>query len=344
MHRKSIGRLTVSAALALMLFAWAPAVAQQGTGQNASSDVRQKVLVRFTWKLKAEYVPLFVALDKGYYAAEGLDVQLAEGSGPTTVVKVIAIGTEQFGYGAATVIADAVSRDLPVQVVAVYQPRAPIALVSFPDVPLNTPKDLEGRKLGLVPGETFGNLLQTFGRINNFDHTKVTVLQMELGALTSQFLLRKIDYTTVYVNNTLPMLEKQTGVKLNAMPIADFGLKVLGASLFVNSDFARKNPETVRKLLRATAKGYAETARDPKGATDILEKYLTIKPDRRILEQQVIETARATPVIEGRPIGWQSEADWRDNLELLKATDAVKEIKDLRFYYTNDYLLAGPSG
>jgi NitT/TauT family transport system substrate-binding protein len=148
----------------------------------------------------------------------------------------------------------------------------------------------------------------------------------------------------VYVNNTLPMLEKQTGVKLNAMPIADFGLKVLGASLFVNSDFARKNPETVRKLLRATAKGYAETARDPKGATDILEKYLTIKPDRRILEQQVIETARATPVIEGRPIGWQSEADWRDNLELLKATDAVKEIKDLRFYYTNDYLLAGPSG
>src|SRR5262245_51005053 len=96
MHRKSIGRLTVSAALAFMLFASAPAVAQQGTGQSASSDVRQKVLVRFTWKLKAEYVPLFVALDKGYYAAEGLDVQLAEGSGPTTVVKVIAIGTEQF--------------------------------------------------------------------------------------------------------------------------------------------------------------------------------------------------------------------------------------------------------
>lgn len=320
-----------------MLAASAPAIAQPAAGPTVSSGAK-KVLVRFTWKLKAEYAPLFVALDKGYYAAEGLDVQLAEGSGPTTVVKVIAIGTENFGYGAATVIADAVSRDLPVQVVAVYQPRAPIAIVSFPDIPLNTPKDMEGRKLGLVPGETFGNLLQTFGRINNFDPNKVTVLKMELGALTSQFMLRKIDYTTLYVNNTLPMMERQAGVKLNTMKIADFGLKVLGASLFVNKDFAKANPETVKKLLRATAKGYVETARDPKGATDIMEKHLTIKVDRNILERQVLETARATPVIEGKPVGWQNEADWRDNLELLKVTDAVKEIKDLHSYYTNDYL------
>jgi NitT/TauT family transport system substrate-binding protein len=174
-------------------------------------------------------------------------------------------------------------------------------------------------------------------KINHFDHTKVTVLQMELGALTSQFLLRKIDYTTLFVNNTLPMMEKQAGVKLNTMKISDFGLKVLGSSLFVNSEFAKHNPIIVRKVLTATARGYVETARDPKGATDILEKYLTIKPDRNILEQQVIETAHATPLIEGKPVGWQNEKDWRDNLELLKSTNTVKEIKDLRLYYTNDY-------
>ena len=43
--------------------------------------------VRFTWKLKGEYAPLFVALDKGYYKAEGLDVDLAEGIGAQTVLK-----------------------------------------------------------------------------------------------------------------------------------------------------------------------------------------------------------------------------------------------------------------
>jgi NitT/TauT family transport system substrate-binding protein len=165
MHSRSSAVLNFAIALAFMLFAWAlPAAAQLATGPNVPAEAREKVLIRFTWKLKAEYAPLFVALGKGYYAAEGLDVQLGEGSGPTTVVKVIAAGTENFGYGATTLIADAVSRDLPVQVIAVYQPTAPIAIVSFPDIPLNIPKDLEGRKLGLVPGETFGNLLQTWPR------------------------------------------------------------------------------------------------------------------------------------------------------------------------------------
>jgi len=56
---------------------------------QAPGAERQSVLVRFTWKLKGEFAPLFVALDKGYYAAEGLDVKFAEGSGAETVVKLI---------------------------------------------------------------------------------------------------------------------------------------------------------------------------------------------------------------------------------------------------------------
>ena len=53
--------------------------------------------MRFTWKLKGEYAPLFVALDKGYYKAEGLEVDLAEGSGAQTVLKLLASGNEKFG-------------------------------------------------------------------------------------------------------------------------------------------------------------------------------------------------------------------------------------------------------
>lgn len=329
----------ISIAFALVLAVrMLPAAAQSPATFSDPAGPLRKVLVRFTWKLKAEYAPLFVAREKGYYAAEGLDVQLSEGSGPTTVVKVIGVGEENFGFGPATVVAEAVNRDLPVQVIAVYQPRAPIAIVSFPDIPLNSPKDLEGRKLGLVPGETFGTLLPTFAKINNFDYTKVTVLQMELGAATAQFLRRKIDYTTLFVNNTLPLMERQAGVKLNVMKIADFGLKVLGASLFVNSKFANNNPEIVRKLLRATGRGFVETARDPERATDIIEKYLAIKVDRKILEQQVMETVRAAPITESKPVGWQRETDWRDNLELLETTKTIKEIGDLHLYYTNEYL------
>src|SRR6201982_2211084 len=127
-----------------------------GAWQTAHAQALDKLTVRFTWKLKGEYAPLFVALDKGFYKAEGLEVDLAEGSGAQTVLKLLAGGNEKFGYGPAVSAAQAVSQGLPVKVVALYQTKAPMGVISFPDVPLKTPKDLEGKRLAISVGETFG--------------------------------------------------------------------------------------------------------------------------------------------------------------------------------------------
>ena len=298
----------------------------------------QSVLVRFTWKQKGEYAPLYVALDKGYYAAEGLNVTFAEGSGSETVVKVIGGGTNEIGYGSATAVAEAASQGIKVEVIAVYQPSAPIALVSFPDVNLTTPRDLEGKRLGVSVGEVMDNMLGPFAAINHFDPSKVTIVQLDNSARSALFMARKLDVTAIFLNNELPLYEKRAGVKLHTLAIADFGLRLLGASFFVNADFARNNPDLLRALLRATAKGYLDAKHDPQGATDIMEKYLKLKMDRTILEEQVRATLDATPIPQGEPLGWQSSTDWQANLELLRSTGAIQSVKDLATYYTNEYL------
>ena len=238
----------------------------QSTEPAVTGGPRQKLTVRFTWKLATYFTPLFVALDRGYYAAEGLDLELAEGSGSETVVQLIAHGTEKVAYGPATVAAEAVSVGLPVIVVAVYLPRIPIGLISFPDVPLRTPKDLEGKKLGYSVGETFANLLAPFARINNVDLSKVTRVQLETSARNAQFITRNIDVMSLYTNDQIPLLEKRLKLKFNVLKLSDFGLPLLGQGFMVNRDFARTNPEAIRMLLRATAKGYADTFDDPKAA------------------------------------------------------------------------------
>src|SRR5262249_17282061 len=91
----------------------------------AHGQTPERLTVRFTWKLKGEYAPLYVALQKGYYNAEGLDVQLSEGNGAQNVLKALASGNENFGYGPAVAAARAVSQGLPVKVVALYQTSAP---------------------------------------------------------------------------------------------------------------------------------------------------------------------------------------------------------------------------
>jgi NitT/TauT family transport system substrate-binding protein len=326
--------LTAAIAMSL-LAALTLAVAPDDIARGQTSE---KLTVRFTWKLKGEYAPLYVALQKGYYNAEGLDVQLSEGNGAQNVLKALASGNENFGYGPAVAAARAVSQGLPVKVVALYQTSAPMAVIAFPDTPLKGPKDIEGKRLAISVGETFGDMIRPFTRINNIDLGKVQLIQMDASARTSQFLTRKVDIMSVYLSNELPQIEKRAGVKFNVIKVTDFGLNVLGASMYVSNAFAEQKPDTVKKLLRATAKGYRDAMADPKAAAKIMASYMAVPEQPDVLEQQVEATMVTTNAPAGKPIGWQSEADWRANLDLLKETGDIDDIKPLSSYFTNAYL------
>lgn len=305
---------------------------------TAFAQGAEKLTIRFTWKLKGEYAPLYVALEKGYYKAEGLDVQLAEGNGAQNVLKAIAAGNEKFGYGPAVAAAQAVSQGLPVKVVAVYQTKTPMGVIAFPDTPLKTPKDLEGKRLAVSVGETFGDMLVPFTKINGVDITKITQIQMDASARTAQFLTRKIDVMSVYLSNELPQIEKRAGVAFNVLKVSDFGLNLLGASIYVGNAFAEQNPDTVKKLLRATEKGYRDAMANPKDAAKIIAKYMIVPEQPDVLDRQVEVTAASTNALVGKPIGWQEAADWENNLNLLKETGGIAEIKAVNVYYTNQYL------
>ena len=92
------------------------------------------------------------------------------------------------------------------------------------------------------------------------------------------------------------------------------------------------------KLLRATAKGYRDAMADPKEAAKIMASYMAVPEQPDVLEQQVEATMVTTNAPPDKPIGWQAEADWRANLDLLKETGDIDEIKPLNSYFTNAYL------
>ena len=161
---------------------------------------------------------------------------------------------------------------------------------------------------------------------------------MDASARSTQFLTRKIDVMSVYLSNELPQLEKRSGVKFNLLRVSDFGLNLLGASMIVANAFAEQNPETVKKLLRATAQGYGDSIAAPKQAAKIMAKYMKVPEDPDVLEQQVEATVVSTNAPEGKPLGWQDSADWQSNLSLLKETGGIAEVKHLGAYFSNDYL------
>jgi NitT/TauT family transport system substrate-binding protein len=106
----------------------------------------------------------------------------------------------------------------------------------------------------------------------------------------------------------------------------------------VSHAFAEQKPDTVKKLLRATGKGYRDAMADPKEAAKIMAKHMAVPEQPDVLEQQVEATMVTTNAPAGKPIGWQTDADWRANLDLLKETGDITEVKPLSSYFTNAYL------
>ena len=78
--------------------------------------------------------------------------------------------------------------------------------------------------------------------------------------------------------------------------------------------------------------------KDRKLATAAMAKYMTVKPPPEVLDAQVKETMGSTNAPAGKPIGWQDDAYWKASLDLLKSAGAIKEAKDVKLYYTNEFL------
>src|SRR4029453_19669967 len=106
------------------------------------------------------------------------------------------------------------------------------------------------------------------------------------------------------LHKQLPQIEKRSGVKVNVIKVTDFGLNVLGSSMYVSNAFAEQNPETVKKPLRATAKGYRDAMANPKEAANIMAKHMVVAEQSDGLEAQVEATVGSPNAPAGKPIGW----------------------------------------
>ena len=105
------------------------------------------ISIRFSWKLKGEYAPFYVALDKGYFKDEGLDVKLGPGAGSQGALAAVEQGQETATFAPAIFGLQAISKGLNVKIIALYHPGTPMALMCLARGVAASPPD---RQIGLT--------------------------------------------------------------------------------------------------------------------------------------------------------------------------------------------------
>jgi NitT/TauT family transport system substrate-binding protein len=250
-----VSRLFGLAATALAALVGGPAVAQ--------TDVK----FALDWKFEGPSAPYFVAIDKGYYRAEGLSVTIDSGPGSVAGIARVAAGTYPIGFFDINSLVKFRDQnpDKAVKAVLMVYDKPPFAIGTTAKSGIAKPKDLEGKVLGAPAADGAFAQWKAFVKENGIDDAKVRIENVGFPVREPMLADGKVDAITgfsfsMYFN----LLQK--GLKpddIKVILMADHGLVLYGNAIMVNPDYAKANPKVVAGFVRATIKGVLDTIKDP---------------------------------------------------------------------------------
>ena len=308
--------------------------ADAGLAQAAKPGT--KMSMRLDWKPGAQHAPFYLARDKGYYASEGVDLQIIPGSGSSDSVKQVGTRAVDVAIVDALVLVQAAEQRVPVQSVAVYYQRSAITVISPQAKPVTSIRQLIGDvKVGSAKGSATYQGLIALLAVNNIKLEQVKVVDIGFGV--QPLLVKQVDALMGFTN-IQPVELETAGMPVHELQISDHGVNAYGLTIASNKDFIAKQPAVLAAFLRATKKAAQEAAAAMQAAVDALVKAapeVNAARELRVLERTVpLWSAKGTGLgdfgAQGEP-GWRQTIDTARQLGLVEKAPAPGSLYDASF-------------
>jgi NitT/TauT family transport system substrate-binding protein len=303
------------------------------TGLTACCPRTSRIRLPMGFVANVQFAPVYVAVEKGYFAAEGIELEF-DYSWETNGVQLVGAGELPFAVASGDQVLLAREQGLPVITFVNWWRRFPVSVVALKESGIEEPADLTERKVGIPV--TFGAsyigwraLAEAVGLAEK-DVTLEPIGYTQLANLTEG----RVDAAVVYANNEPVQLE-QMGYEFVQFEVADYATLVSNG-IITNEKTLQENPDLARAFARAFLKGLEDTLADPDAAFDICRKYVEGLDENEAVQRAVLDAS--LEYWRGDPLGMSDPDAWQKTADVMLDAGLLSTAVDVEQAFTNDYL------
>ncbi len=332
-------RLTLMAGLLLVPLALIAAACGDDDDSSGDGGDLTKVTLMLDWTPNTNHAGVFLAKEKGYYREAGLDVDIQQPGSGAGVNQVVGAGTANFGISVQESVMPARTEGIPIVSIAAIIQHNTSSLVSLSSDNITSPKDLAGKTYGGFGGPLEEALIKALAECDGADPESIKFV--DVGDSDYLIGMEQNRYDFVWIFDAWDGIRYKEIEKkaVNTLPFIDYTdcIPDWYTPVFITSEkMIADDPETVRKFLAATAKGYEEAMKDPDASADAILKNAP-ESDEALLKASA-EYLKTRYVDSGRKWGTQDEAIWTGFQDFLLESNVVEEKIDVSKAYTNEFL------
>ena len=217
------------------------------------------LIMQASWINDAEFAGYFVAIDQGYYAAEGLDLTYLSGGPDVIPESTIVAGRADLALTTPdTTITAIADQGAKFKIIGAQYQKNPIGIVSLAKNPIKTPADLVGKTLAVPPVNTIS--VEAMLAMNNIDKASVNIVPYAYDP--TPLIKGEIDASLDFTTN-VPYTIKTMGEEATSFLLYDFGFTTYNDTVVVSEETLKSKRKELVAWLRASRKGWDENFVDP---------------------------------------------------------------------------------
>lgn len=302
--------------------------------QKAQTGELTKIRLPMGYIPSVQYAPFYVAVENGFFADEGLEIEF-DYKFETDGVSLVGANELPFALVSAEQVPLARAQGLPVVYVLEWWQDYPVAVIARPEAGIKTPADLKGKKIGL-PGLFGASYVGLRALLNSagIQENEVTLDSIGYNQVEA-FAAGQEDAVVVYDNNE-PIQLKSMGYDFVNLPVKDY-VSLASNGVITNEKTIAENPDLVRRFNRAVIRGLEETLADPAAAFNISRKYVeNLQDSEWSVQWQVLN--KSIEYWKARQLGKADTQGWENMQDVLVSMGLLRGPIDLAKAYTNEFV------